>query len=172
MTGILRDVYGDIIWPWTNDFALERGRKVHQALHYWIQGDLDPKSLSSYIAGFVAAGVRFLTETGFEIAAAEHRMYSSVYDVAGTPDLIGTYERKLTCADYKTGEPGWATGPQTAAYSDMWQEETGEIIRKRIGVHLHEDGTYNIVPYTNHREDIADFAAARRVHARRRALAA
>lgn len=171
VTGVIRDVYGDLVWPWRSEFALERGKRVHEAMHLWILGDLDAKRLSPYIAGFVAGGIRFLTETGFEIRVSEHRMYSSIYDVAGTTDLIGIMERKLlTCADFKTGEPGWATGPQTAMYSQQWQEETGEVIRKRIGVQLHEDGTYTIVPYKNFRDDIDDFAAARRVLARRAML--
>lgn len=172
VTQVLAEVYGDLVWPWRSEFALERGRRVHAAMHYWILRDLDIKTLSPYIAGFVAAGIRFLEETGFEIRASEHRMYSAVYDFAGTADLIGVLERKATGADFKTGEPGWATGPQTAAYAQQWQEDTGEILRQRIGVHLHEDGTYTIVRYSNHREDWADFLAARRVLARRRALTA
>lgn len=171
VTGVIRDVYGDLVWPWRSEFALERGKRVHEAMHLWILKDLDAKKLSPYIAGFVAGGIRFLSETGFEIRASEHRMYSAIYDVAGTLDLVGVLDRKSTIADFKTGEPGWATGPQTAAYAQQWQEETGEVIRQRLGVQLHEDGNYSLVRYANFKDDLGDFVAARRVLARRRILA-
>jgi hypothetical protein len=169
VTQILSSVYGDLIWPWRNEYAMDRGRKVHQALHLWVLRDLDVKSLSPYIAGYVAAGIRFLMETGFVIRTAEHRMYSNVYGYAGTLDLIGDLDRRSALADWKTGEPGYACGPQTAAYSQLWQEETGEVIKQRFGVHLHEDGSYHLIPYKS-REDWPDFLAALRVHQRRRLL--
>lgn len=171
VTTIIREIYGDLVWPWRSEFALERGRRVHQAVHYYLLGDLDVKSLSEYIAGYVAAAIRFLTDTGFEVQRTEHRMYSAVYDVAGTLDLVGMLDRKSTLADFKTGEPGWATGVQTAAYTALWQEETGEVIRRRVGVQLSEDGSYKLINYAS-REDLPDFVAALRVHQRRRALAA
>lgn len=171
VTQVIKEAYGDLVWPWVNEFAMERGRIAHKALHLWQLGDLDAKSLSSYIAGFVAAGIRWLTESGFEIRVSEHRMYSVIYDYAGTCDLIGTLDRKSACVDYKTGEPGWACGPQTWAYTQAWQEETGEVIRNRYGLHLFEDGHYQLIPYHADRDDKADFLAARRVVARRRLLA-
>lgn len=170
VTQIISEAYGDLVWPWKSDFAMERGRKVHQAMHLWIMGDLDIKSISASLAGYVAAGVRWLTESGFDVLVSEHRMYSATYDYAGTCDLIGTLDRKPTCVDFKTGEPGWATGPQTWAYSQQWQEETGEIVRQRYGLRLFDDGSYQLVPYRANRDDQADFLAARRVAARRKAL--
>jgi len=172
VTQILKEAYGDLLWPWAGEFAMERGRLVHAALHLWAQRDLDVKSLSPYIAGYVAAGVKWLTDSGFEIRVTEHRMYSSIYDYAGTCDIIGILDRKSACVDYKTGEPGWATGPQTWAYTQAWQEETGEVIRNRYGLRLFEDGHYQLIPYHADRDDKADFLAARRVVARRRQLAA
>lgn len=177
VTQVLGAVYGDLIWPWTNEFAMERGRLVHHALHLWIIGDLDPKTLSNYVAGYVAAGIRFLQESGFEIAqvggapASENRMYSAIYDFAGTADIFGTLNRKLSVVDFKTGEPGWACGPQTMAYALMWQEMYGTVPRDRYGLHLHEDGTYQLVPYKDARNDQADFLAALRVMKRREVLA-
>jgi len=176
VTQILKAVWPEI-WPWASEFAMERGRKVHQAAHLWILGDLDSKRLSPYIAGFVAGAIRFLQETGFEFAqidgspASECRMYSSIYDYAGTADWIGTYQRKSAVIDLKTGEPGWACGPQTWAYSQQWQEMTGEVVRQRFGLHLYDDGTYQLVPYKDHRNDQADFLAALRVEQRRVTLA-
>lgn len=176
VTQVIKAAFGDLVWPWANEFALERGSKVHKALHYWILGDLDAKSLSPYIAGYVAAGIRFLTESGFEIArrgdelATEVRMFSPAYDFAGTADLFGTVNRRRACVDFKTGEPGWAAGPQTWAYTEMWQEETGEVIRDRYALRLSEDGTYQLIPYKDHRNDQADFLAALRVWQRRKVL--
>ena len=41
VTQVIKAAFGDLVWPWANEFALERGSKVHKALHYWILGDLD-----------------------------------------------------------------------------------------------------------------------------------
>jgi hypothetical protein len=178
VTQALSAAYGDLCWPWANEFAMERGRRVHQALNYWIRGELDVKKLSDYIAGYVAAGIRFFNESGFEIGtfqgepASEVRMYSHVYDAAGTADLFGTLYRKRACVDFKTGEPGWIAGPQTWAYTAMWQEMTGEVIRERYALRLYEDGSYQLVPYKDHRNDQADFLAALRVAQRRNVLGA
>lgn len=178
VTQALKAAYGDLVWPWANEFAMERGRRVHQALHYWVRGELNAKTLSSYIAGFVAAGIRFFQETGFQVAsidgqpASETRMYSSIYDVAGTSDLFGTLNRRDACVDYKTGEPGWIAGPQTWAYTAMWQELTGQVVRDRYALRLHEDGTYHLIPYKDHRNDQAEFLAALRVAQRRQILGA
>jgi hypothetical protein len=178
VTQALKAAYGDLCWPWANEFAMERGRRVHQALNYWIRGELDVKKLSDYIAGYVAAGIRFFNETGFEIAsfdgvpASEVRMYSSVYDVAGTADLFGTLYRRRACVDFKTGEPGWIAGPQTWAYTAMWQEMTDEVIRDRFALRLCEDGSYQLVPYKDHKNDQSDFLAALRVAQRRQVLGA
>lgn len=177
VTQVLKSVYGDLIWPWANEFAMERGRRVHQALHYWILGDLDAKKLSDHIAGYVAAGIRFLQESGFEIdkidgrPASENRMFSAIYDFAGTADIFGALNRRKACVDFKTGEPGWACGPQTWAYSQMWQEMYGEVVRDRYGLRLSEDGSYQLIPYKDARNDQSDFLSALRVMQRRRQLA-
>lgn len=176
VTQILKAAFPEL-WPWADEFALERGRKVHQAAHLWVIGDLDAKTLSPYLAGYVAAAIRFLQETGFEFAtrdgqkASEVRMYSMIYDFAGTSDWIGTFERRSTVIDLKTGEPGWPCGPQTWAYGQMWQEETGEVIRQRFGLRLYDDGSYQLVPYKDNRNDQQDFLAALRVVQRRKVLA-
>lgn len=176
VTQVLTQVWPEA-WPWRNEFALERGRKVHQALHLWIMNDLDADSLSPYIAGYVASGIRWLMDSGFEIAthegrpASEVRMYSLAYDTAGTADLFGACDAKATCADFKTGDPGWSCGPQTWMYGSMWQELTGEVIRQRLGVWLDGDGGEpKIITYPDHRNDQADFLAALRVLQRRRML--
>lgn len=176
-TQVLKAVYGDLCWPWASEFAMERGRLVHHALHLWIIGDLDPKRLSDYIAGYVASGIRFLEESGFEIAtidgkkATEVRMYSEIYDFAGTADLFGTLNRRRCNADWKTGEPGWVAGPQTWGYTALWQEMTGEVIRDRYAVQLDADGGLpKVIPYKDHKNDQADFLAALRVMQRRQIL--
>jgi hypothetical protein len=177
VTQIIREVFPEA-WPWSDEFAMRRGAMVHKALHFWILGELDPKSVSSYIAGYVAAGVRFLSESGFEIArtpdgalATEVRMYSPTYDFAGTADLFGTLTRRFACVDHKSGEPGWPAGPQTWAYSQLWQEMTGTFPRDRFALRLFDDGSYQLVPYKSTRDDQADFLAALRVWNRRRLLA-
>jgi hypothetical protein len=171
VTQIIRAVYGDLVWPWWCPAALERGRIVHYALYLWSIGQLDPKSISEEHVGYVVSGIRFLKDKRVQIVGeAEHRMYSWIHEVAGTVDRPCLFEGVLTMADYKTGEAGWATGPQTAAYARQWQEETGQVVPGRLGVELHADGSSPKLITYNSREDWLDFLAARRTVARRALL--
>jgi len=52
--------------------AKDRGSAVHQALHYYNEGDLDAAFTTDFpqYAGYLSAWVRFLDESGFEFATA------------------------------------------------------------------------------------------------------
>ncbi len=162
-------------WPelyaHSNEFAMERGSVVHEITSLYDDGTLDEDSVSPIVSGFFDAYKRFLAETGFIVEENERKVYSDSYNYAGTLDRIGRLGAKRVLIDIKTGNPGWQCGPQTAAYSTAWHEETGEFIRTRYGLWLRESGEYSLIPFRDFQNDFADFTAAQRVIARRRQIA-
>ena len=163
------------VWPelydWSTDYAMERGSKVHKAIALDFEGDLDEDSLSPILVPYLHAARRFLLESGFstEHDGCERRLYSPTYGYAGTLDRLGILGGKRTIVDFKTGDPGWATGLQTAAYAHAIQEETGVPVRRRFGCRLKPDATYTLIEYPNYRDDLDLFVAALKVYRRKAA---
>src|SRR5262245_39847574 len=106
------------------DAAQQRGTLVHEALHYLADDDLNPDSVPEAIRGYVEAGIAFRRTAGFTVYAAEMRVYSRRWQLAGTVDLFGQWEGEFDCvADYKTGHPkDVAADLQLAAYVELLQE--------------------------------------------------
>lgn len=151
------------LWDWCNDFAKERGRVVHKAVHYAIKGTLDWDSIDPFLTGYVTAATRALRDLKIDVEHSESRVYSVAYQYAGTLDVLGERNGKRIMLDWKTGDPGLACGLQLAAYVAARTEMTGEVIRERLGIWLHEDSTYDVRAYTD-RNDLNYFLAARTVY--------
>jgi hypothetical protein len=127
---------------------LDRGQAVHLAILYWIQGDLDERSIPPLAVPYFDAFRRFMSDTGFkpDLTRCERPMYCAKLGIAGTPDLVGKLFRCNSRIDVKTGSMGRAD-LQTALYS-MFPGFTLARL-KRFGLLLKENGFYNLVPFTN-----------------------
>jgi hypothetical protein len=144
------------------EHARERGRRVHQAIHYYNEGDLDPASLDDEVRPRLQAWQAFLAQRNFQILAAEKRVYSRRHRYAGTLDVIGTLDGKFTLVDFKCGSPEEvAADLQTGAYvgavcemsglgSEAWIDaiDVTKPIR-RFAIQLKRDGTFKLDPYVN-----------------------
>lgn len=146
----------------TLEYASDRGTKVHQACHLYVQDDLDEESLDGALRGYVEGFKTFLKVSGFEPIASERRLYSPL-GFAGTADLFGRFpsHRKagVACIDIKTvATLSPATGIQTAAYAQAWDEGVirSERVRYRYALQLRGDGRYRLHEYTR-ADDIAAF---------------
>jgi hypothetical protein len=125
--------------------AAHRGTAVHQALHYWDDGELDESTLDPVIVPYVDAGKRFYSESRFEVAHVEQRVFDAVHGYAGTLDRTGTFpDGSMAVVDWKTGilMPGHAL--QLAAYAACLEHPRRY---RRIAVQLKDDGTYRINEY-------------------------
>lgn len=164
VTTIINDVFPEL-YANTHTFALERGSAVHRAMHLHVQGLLDEASLTPYTEGFVRAGQKFLAESDIEIYATEEIVYNTDWGYAGTLDVRGVMDGAKVIVDWKTGNPGWQGGLQTAAHAAALG-----IPRTygRMCVWLREDGSYKAIEYTDEGTDLQDFLAALRVYNRRR----
>lgn len=140
------------------------GTAVHRACELFDRDDLVMDSLDPRILGYLAAWQRFKSETGFVVEAAELRLASDVYRVAGTLDRVGLLRGVLgkpraileikTTADFMP-----SFGPQLAGYWQLWRESkrlaTSQLLAtRRYAVQLREDGTYRLQRYADH----ADFS--------------
>jgi len=118
----------------------ERGRLVHQAVHYLNEGDLYWPDVDPAIEGYVRAHERFLKESGFEVIAAEMRVAHPLYLYGGTLDLIGRLNGRLTLVDLKTGKANYWVAYQTAGYAVCIDEPNID----RRALELMDDGTYQL----------------------------
>lgn len=125
--------------------ASRRGTMVHRAIHYWLDGDLDPATVEPAHQGYVEAAKRFIEDTRFEPMHVERRDWHRVHRYAGTFDLDGLlFGRDLATVDWKTGIilPGHAA--QLAGYNNFRQYP--RTVR-RIAVQLRADGNYRAHEY-------------------------
>lgn len=148
-------------------WALDRGRRVHRAARYLIEGTLDEDTVDEGDRGYVDSLSLLLTDPQADLEiipdAAEQPMVHSVYRYAGTPDAPGFWRSRVAVADWCCGDLTFAGKRyQTAAYAEMlrreppaaWLDFTASTPIARIGVRLRKDGKFpKLEPY----DDWADW---------------
>jgi hypothetical protein len=173
--------------PFVRDAALDRGRKVHQAIHYFNERDLDVDAFEAdfpLYAPYLRAWMAFCDQRRFVPVLNEQRIASRRHQVAGTLDCLGVLDGTAVLLDFKTGRPAdVACDLQTAAYLALafeWALDGGDdalqafvahhpMIR-RCAVQLRRDATFRIESYvqpTDFRDFLTLVSAQRIVTARR-----
>jgi len=139
VTQIITGVFGKKFWY--EDFYAGKGKAVHAAVSYYVNGELEDYDLDDRILGQIEAFKKFLLETGFYAIESEKHLYSSRYNFAGTPDLLLMGANDMILADIKASiEP--IVNLQLAGYSLLYQEI--KINPKRFcAIRLKPDGNYN-----------------------------
>lgn len=136
---------GIIDRSWFTDWPRDRGKAVHLAIQYHLEGDLENSSIDSRIKGYFDGAVKFLKDADVKPGPGtyvERPIYNALQRYAGCPDLVCTAFGELAVPDFKTGGLGQA-GIQTALY-----EMAARTVYKapapmrRMGVQLFENGTY------------------------------
>lgn len=153
-----------------NEEARRRGQYVHEAIHLYTRGELEPGSVDPAYEPYFLAFLTFVEEARIEFEHVEVRVCDPVYGYAGTLDAIvrwpdptrGTVRHVLV--DWKSGFFPPAAAAQTAAYLRCIRDwyPAGTLIR-RAGLHLMGDGQYRTFFFTDVAQDEADFLAALRV---------
>jgi hypothetical protein len=144
--------------------ALERGRVVHQAIHFWNERDLDLDDFNRQFpecAPYLAGWITFTEQRRFVPVINERRIASRRHQVAGTLDCLGTLDGTAVLIDFKTGRPqDVAADLQTAGYLALateWAEDDAEIagflaahpVVRRYAVQLRKDATFRVEPYVS-----------------------
>ena len=164
--------------------ALERGRVVHQAIHFWNERDLDVADFDRKFpecAPYLHGWINFTEQRRFVPVLNECRVASRRHQVAGTLDCLGLLDGTAVLIDFKTGRPqDVAADLQTAAYHALaveWAEEDDTIARfladhpvvRRFAVQLRKDATFRIEAYADPRDfrEFLTLVAAQQIVARR-----
>lgn len=135
--------------------ARDRGKRVHLALHYLFDADLDDDSVDGEVRGYLESAQGYLALHVRKVYRVEMRVWSLKNWYAGTLDLLAQHldDGLLSVDDFKTGDPGdVAAAEQTAGYLGAALEMAkvdaelaavlrahGPVIRRRA-VRLFRDG--------------------------------
>jgi hypothetical protein len=147
--------------------ARERGQRVHNAIHFLLEDDLDDASIDEETRGYLESGKQYLDAYVAKVYRAEFRVYSLRYGCAGTMDLLGVHaDGHCSIWDWKSGNPDdVAADLQLAAYLGFAREmaaddpelaaqlkSCGALIRRR-SVRLYRDGRIaKETPYADPRD--------------------
>jgi hypothetical protein len=175
------------------DEARRRGTTVHQAIHFYNEGDLDYAQFQIDFPdyrGYLDGWLTFCAQRSYVSIVNECRVASRRHLVTGTLDTLGELDGGAVLLDYATGNPADVSKDyQTAAYLGLaleWAEEPDsdprlapffaehELVR-RYAVALKKDGGFSLHPYTDpadFRKFLALAAADKIVRARRGELVA
>lgn len=157
VTHILEDlgfVNYDMVNAATREASLKFGSAVHLACQLDDNDDLVEESLDPALAPYLEGWRKFKKQCKVEIITNEKSIYSARHKIAGTPDRIGSFRKRTTLIDIKTGLIEKWVRLQTAGYKIIHDEQNPKNkIRQRIGVQL-LPGKYKLVPF----EDKSDLS--------------
>jgi hypothetical protein len=164
--------------------ALERGRIVHSAIHFWNERDLDLDDFDRKFpecAPYLHGWISFTEQRRFVPVLNERRIASRRHQVAGTLDCLGLLDGTAVLLDFKTGRPqDVAADLQTAGYLALateWAEDDAEVagflashpVVRRYAVQLRKDATFRIESYISPLDfrEFFTLVAAQQIVARR-----
>jgi hypothetical protein len=134
---------------WFTEHSREKGSGAHAACHFFDEDDLVESSLDPVIIPHVEAWKKFRSETGFKPTIIEKKLYSAVFNFAGTPDRAGILNGDEVGVEIKTGAISFVTGLQLAAQEILLAEVEGFRVKKRFAVQTKNNGTYKLTQFSD-----------------------
>lgn len=125
-----------------------KGDRIHTAIHYALEGDLDEASVDPEEYGFVRAAQNFIQEEAVAVCGAEQPIGNPDLGYATKIDLVCVWRTKRTVVNWKTGPVKRFYAIQSALEALLF---TPEPIQ-RLGVHLAADGSYKLQHYTDRKD--------------------
>lgn len=153
VTQILKDE-GFVDDTWFTDESRRMGNQVHLITRLYDEGTVDEWEFDPAIYPYLEGWKGFLRESGFRPEIIERPYGSTVYRFAGTPDRIGILNGEPAILDIKSGAVQDWTALQTVGYEILHGRYAA-----RFGVHLFDNGRYQLTPFTD-RDDRGVFLAA------------
>jgi hypothetical protein len=132
--------------------ASSLGRAVHSLIELDIAGTLDEDALDDSFRPYLTSWRQFRAQSGFVPVLSEARVHSVRYGFAGTLDLLGAMNGRLTLIDAKrTAQVPRSAGPQTAGYEIALRESRSVMIKEsgsvaRFALHLMPE-RWQLVPF-------------------------
>lgn len=133
-----------------------RGTFIDRACNLLAQGkelhpETEAKAAAENWTGYLRAYSAFLSQHTFLIHRWDWHVVNEIERYQGSYDQKGILDGRLTRLDLKTGHCPKFTGLQLAFY-DLADGKT-----QRMGLELHDDGTYKLIPF----KDFRDYDKAR-----------
>ena len=165
---------------WFKPHHADRGTKIHKALEYFDQPDvdLDEENLDEAIVPYLTAYRKFIEdhqprwEGVEEVMADTSLMLAGTIDRWGTMVVEGSVNRVMAVVDIKTGGSAPFHALQLACYQHLiirHLQLTGKTTLtssqypvRRYALYLRKRGTYKLAPFTDVK-DVAVFMAAHTV---------
>jgi len=153
-----------LLWRSEDEGPRERGRRVHEACHYFDEQDLDWSTVLAEDEPYVRAWESCRKQFHLEILAVEKKLYDPLRHYAGKPDVVGKVDGLNAVLDRKAGQVQAAAALQVAGYGNLaWP---GSVVW-RAAVQLKPDGKFSlhIYPMEEYLSDLHDFYSCLRVAA-------
>jgi hypothetical protein len=119
--------------------ARDRGQRVHNALHFLIEDDLDNDSIDEETRGYLESGRKYLETYVRHIFRAEFRVWTTRFGCAGTLDILALHaDGGVFIGDWKSGNPeDVAAWLQLGAYQGFSLEmaESDQELRREMYSH-------------------------------------
>lgn len=124
-----------------DQYFLDRGSYVHEAIAMYLKGTLDETALAEGIKPFVDSAIEYITVTGYKAREIELPLYDPIYKYCGTIDA-------LPLRDWKTGGKSFWHSAQIVAYSELCKANNIDS-GIPLNVHLSDKGKMpKVEPYT------------------------
>ena len=137
---------------------LWRGSEVHRIIELSAKGTLDKQSVPVELAGYLAAHMKFMRETGLAVTKVEQRVQDKTLGIRGRIDCAGLLpsngKLKMAIVDFKTGAIRPAVALQLALGAHLLDSS---VWFNRYAVRLKPDGNYSVkmFPLMEFRIDVA-----------------
>lgn len=133
-----------------------KGERIHTAIHYAIEGDLDEATVDPEEYGYVRAALSCIEREGMKPLltlagkpAVEYGVGNLDFGYATKLDLLCEWRGKKTVVNWKTSATvyrwyAWQSAFEALIFSP-------EVVQ-RLGVHLSADGSYKLQHYTDRKD--------------------
>jgi len=131
-----------------------RGLIVHDCMKLLLTDGLDWDTVDPRIEGYVRAGEKFISDSGFKPICVEKPLYHPSWNYAGTGDAVGTVpDGRVILPDWKTGAVTRSVKWQTAGYGELYDVNGICKVTERYGLQLKSNGKYKLVgPWVDYRD--------------------
>lgn len=130
------------------------GQVIHEVTRLYDEQRLVRESVAPQVEGRLSAWRSFRERHPYRPIACELPCWS-IDGTAGTTDRLCWYDDVLAVLDVKSWLDKTYTALQTAGYANLIIERTGLVPLVRIGVGLHDDGTFDFARFDNFVDDNA-----------------
>lgn len=137
--------------------AMSKGSRVHKAIEFDWENDLDEESVDPDEIGFVHAWRAAVKELGIEIEGVEVLAGHSSMQYASQIDAIAKWEGRLTVCNWKTGRKYAWYPVQSAGEAILFEQP---VLPRRLTVYLQANGKWKYDEHTA----VEDFEEFKRCH--------